>query len=202
MINPPSPFLPGFTPGGVRRRTWSGLIARWWWRVLLFAGLGVAAAQAEISKEYQVKAAFLYNFTKFVQWPPERFADEQSPLVIGVFGPNPFGGELERVVEGRLANGRTLVVRPVATVAQIREAHVVFVPEGEEARFAQMAAGSPPPGVLTVGESEAFTVRGGVIVFTLEVGKIRFVINLDPAERAGLKLSAQLLRLATEVHRK
>lgn len=170
--------------------------------MLLLIGLGLVSAQAEIAKEYQVKAAFLYNFTKFVQWPPERFADERSPLVIGLFGPSPFNGELQRVVEGRQAGGRGLVVREVATAEQIREAHVVFVPQGEEARFTKLIAGQPLPGVLTVGESEAFAAWGGVIAFTLEAGKIRFVINLDPAERAGLKLSVQLLRLATEVRRK
>lgn len=169
-------------------------------------GLGLAGmtllAQPEASKEYQVKAAFLYNFTKFVEWPNGRFADAQAPIVIAVVGRSPFGDDLAAAVQGRHAAGREIVVRAAESVEQARKAHILFVPAGEEGRFAAFASALQGGGVTTVGESDRFTAHGGMITFVQEAGRIRFAINLEAAEREQLKLSAQLLRLATEVRRK
>lgn len=170
----------------------------------LLASLGLALgliaparADGTITKEYQLKAAFLYNFSKFVQWPPDRFADDSSPLIIAVLGQNPFGDELDKVVRDRRVNGRAIEVRLLESAADIPSAHIVFVPAGSEAL---LGAGRPGgPGVLTVGESAGFAARGGIIRFTLIEEKVRFEIDRGSAEKSGLNISGQLLKLATVI---
>lgn len=175
---------------GLRRRALrraAGVLALLW---------GLAAAHAtEIPREYQIKAAFLYNFTKFVDWPDACFASDAAPIVIGVLGDNPFGEELEAAVRARRVHGRPLIIRFVRSVEDIAGMHLVFVPRGEEARF-EAACPSPIDGLLTVGESAPFAARGGMITFQTADDKVRFEINVGAAERAGLKISAQLLKLA------
>lgn len=158
--------------------------------------LGVGA-----SKEYQVKAAFLYNFTKFVEWPPETLGADGEPIVIAVLGKNPFGGELENVVRERKVNGRSITILAAKTPAELARAHIVFVAAGQEALFESLAAGARQP-MLTVGESDRFADLGGIVRFTTVGDKVRFEINVGPADEAGLKISAQLQKLATVVHRK
>jgi len=169
--------------------------------LLAVALLGLASsARAEpVPKEYQLKAAFLYNFSKFVQWPPDRFADETSPIVIAVLGQSPFGDELNRLVRERLVNGRAIEVRPISSVADIPRAHILFVPAGAEPLL--NAGPLVAPGVLTVGESAGFAARGGIIRFILVEEKVRFEIDQGSAKRAGLKLSGQLLKLATIIRK-
>src|SRR4051794_22822700 len=146
------------------------------------------AIGADIAKEYQIKAAFVYNFTKFVEWPAERFTGADDPIIIGVLGKNPFGDSLENAVRGRKIGGRDITVVMLSTIDDRPHVHVLFVAAGEEKGFDQRTAA----GVLTVGESERFTALGGMITFMSETEKVRFVINLENAERAQLKLSAQL----------
>jgi hypothetical protein len=166
-----------------------------------FVVFGAVAMRADVSREYQIKAAFLYNFTKFVEWPANRFPGAAAPIVIGVVGGNPFEDELEKTVLDRKVNGRSIVVRVVRAAEDLRELHLVFVPAGEEQRFEEIAAGMPVV-VLTVGESSRFAVNGGMVTFVTENDKVRFAINVDQAEQAGLKISAQLQKLAITVHKK
>ena len=165
----------------------------------LFAALAAAPARADVSKEYQIKAGFLYNFTKFIEWPSGRFADANAPIVIAVLGENPFGHDLRDVVSGRAVNGRPIVIRGIRSLDEARQVHVVFVGAGEEERLGDRLDSLHVAGVLTVGESERFAELGGVIVFTRVGDKVRFAINVGSAERGGLKISAQLLKLATRV---
>lgn len=183
------------------RDSFSAPPRRQFFRALAFAcGLGVlaAAARAEGAKEYAIKAAYLYNFAKFVEWPANRFADAKSPIVIGIVGRNVFGDELEDAVRGRKVNGRDVVVIEISSEKEMRTAHLLFVAGGDEKSFTP-AVGT---GILTVGESPEFAELGGMVTFVPQGDKIRFTINLDAAERAGLKLSAQLLKLASAVQRK
>lgn len=172
------------------------------WAFLLLFGLLANPALADVSKEYQLKAAFLYNFTKFVEWPPGRFADDASPIVIGVVGPNPFGDELEKVVRDRKVNGRSIVVVQLESAADARPVHAVFVAAGEESRIEKQLCSITRAGVLTVGESERFAVLDGCVTFTMVKDKVRFEINMTSAEEGGLKISAQLQKLATVVRRR
>lgn len=171
------------------------------WMLLCPAGT-VSAADSPASKEYQIKAAFIYNFTKFVDWPAAAFPDKGTPIVIGVLGTNPFGGELNAAVEGRRVNGRELIVRPVSTAAEIEAVHVLYIGSSESARVPELLRSIRSKAVLTVGEKESFSRDGGVVSFLLEGDKVRFSINMDAAEAAGIKVSAQLQKLAASVQKK
>jgi hypothetical protein len=155
------------------------------------------AEQEPVSKEYQIKAAFLYNFTKFVEWSPERFAGPAEPIVIGVLGENPFGDELENIVRTRKVNGRSIVVAHFATVSSATGAHILYV-SARDAGLAAELAGAAPNGVLTVSEAGG---AAATVTFTTVGDKVRFEIDIAAAERAGLKVSAQLQKLALAVHR-
>ena len=148
-----------------------------------------AAVAQEISLEYQVKAAYLFNFTKFVDWPADAIAPG-APLTICVAAPNPFGRALEETIRGEVVGGRTLATRVVRDPAGC---HVLFVPDGVSAAPLLRDARTRP--ILTVGESEDFLRDGGVINFVMQGGKVRFDISPEAAERAQLRVSSRLLRL-------
>lgn len=153
----------------------------------------------ELSKEYQIKAAFLYNFTKFVEWPPSRFADKQAPIVIGVVSSDAFRSELEEIVRSRNANGRPIRVRAVSGPADLPALHMLFIAADAEPRVEMILAAMPVTGLLVVGDSPRMAVRESMITFVISDQRVRFVIDAQAAERRGLKISAQLLRLATTV---
>ncbi len=160
------------------------------------------AAEAPVSKEYQIKAAFLYNFTKFAEWPDSAFADPKSPIVIGVLGANPFGGELAKAIEGRKVNGRDLVLKPLEKSGDLESVHVLFTGSSEEVKLIEALGSVNRRPILTVGETDSFAKHGGIITFILEGDKVRFEINMDAADQAGLKISAQLQKLAKTIRRK
>lgn len=150
--------------------------------------------------EYQVKAAFLFNFTKFVDWPPERFSSPDAPIIIAVLGRSPCGEELENLVRDRQVGGRRIILRslvlPHEASADAMDYHILFVPVGAEAQFAPVAAAVVRNRVLSVGESERFAALGGMVNFVVVDDRIRFEINRAAVTAAGLKLSAQLQKLA------
>lgn len=149
-----------------------------------------------------VKAAFVYNFLKFVEWPASRFGETNAPLVIGVVGQSSIMVELEAAVRLRTVNGRPLVVKAVERPQDAGTVHLLFFPASEDTRFADLLPTLAGSGVLTVGESAAFADQGGIINFVLQDGKLRFEINMDSAELAGLKVSAQLQKLAKTIRKK
>jgi hypothetical protein len=159
---------------------------------------GAAAAPG---REYEIKAAFLYNFTKFVDWPAQTFANADAPIVIGVLGDSPCAQALARLVKDRKVNGRTIVVRRIASAAEAKVTQMLFVGSAQEREFAGLEPALHSLPVLTVGESPGFATLGGAIDFVPQGDKIRFEINIDAAEHAGLKISAQLQKLAAVVHR-
>ena len=170
------------------------------WAAPSHAGAADAAAAAP-ARECEIKAAFLYNFTKFVDWPARTFANADAPLVIGVFGDSPCAQALERLVKDRKVNGRTIVVRRIASAEEAKVTQMLFVGSAQEAQFAALEPAIESLPVLTVGESPRFATQGGAIDFVPQGDKIRFEINIDAAEHAGLKISAQLQKLAAVVHR-
>ncbi len=170
------------------------------WVTLFFAGVASSFASAAVSQEYQVKAAFVFNFTKFVEWPPNRFSSAEAPIVLAVLGRNPFGDELETLVRDRLVDGRRLVVRRLASAEAAKATgaifHVLFVAAGEESLFASLEEFRPRTGALTVGESDRFAALGGMMNFVVAESRVRFEINRAAVAAAGLKLRAQLQKLA------
>lgn len=162
--------------------------------VLLSACIG-AQAQEAAPTEYQVKAAFLYNFGKFVEWPPQ--AQPSNSFTICVLGQDPFGPVLDELIKGRSLQGKKLVARRPERVEDAGNCQILFISSSENGRLAQILGALRGRSVLTVGEAERFAHRGGMINFRLEGSKVRFEINLDAAEHEGLTVSSQLLKLAT-----
>ena len=145
--------------------------------------------------EYEVKAAYLYNFAKFVQWPAAAFEGPSSPFVIAVVGQDPFDGALERILAGKAVNGHPVEIRRVADPAQARGAHIAYLGMSDGSVPAALRR-LPAEGTLTVGDGTSFPRRGGMIGFRIEDRRVRFDINTRRAEQAGLKMSSQLLKLA------
>lgn len=159
---------------------------------------GSPAAEAQALREYQIKAAFLYNFLKFVDWPSQALPETSDAITICVFGDDPFGEALD-FIKDKMVRGRRLAIRRLGPVTNLEACHVLFIGASEEARVPQVMQSLRGSSVLTVGEMERFAEAGGIINFVLEKNKVRFEINLNSAERAGLKLSSQLLSLAKVV---
>ena len=177
------------------------LIARLLAAVLLVTATR-AAAQAEAAPspaptEYEVKAAFLYNFARFVEWPAEGVRAE--PFVIAVLGHDPFGAVLDETVAGKTVAGRPIQVKRASRVDEVSGAHIVFVSSSENKDLATILKALDRPGVLTVGDMDGFAEQGGAINFTVQSRRVRFEINPSRAEQAHLKMSSQLLKLATLV---
>jgi len=160
------------------------------------ATLPDARAQPETPSEYQVKAVFLYNFAKFVEWPQDPSEATNSPLVIGIIGDDPFGGALEQTVRGKSVRGHALVIRHFSKPEDARASQIVFISSSERSRLRSVLDSLKGASVLTVGDMEGFAHLGGVINFILEDNYVHFEINVEVAERAGLKLSSKLLSLA------
>jgi hypothetical protein len=150
--------------------------------------------------EYEVKAAFLYNFTKFVEWPEDVLRGAEG-FVVCVFGEDPFRGILDETFAGKTVHDHPMVVRRVRRLGDAQQCHAVYVGLDEDAQVAALLRVLAGRSVLTVGESDAFLRRGGIISFTLDAQRLRFEINADAAEQARLKISSQLLKLATRVIR-
>jgi len=155
-----------------------------------------ARAGGQGIEEYQVKAAFLYNFAKFVEWPAPAFKTAQDPIFVCVLGQNPFGKALEEVIRAKSIEGRPVVFRQVTGAEEADACQILFVSSTEGKHFRSLYANLKPAGILTVGETQGFAANGGVINFKLDGGHVRFEINVDAAERAQLHISSKLLSLA------
>jgi len=148
--------------------------------------------------EYQVKAAFLLNFTRFVEWPPGAFESTASAFVICILGDDPFGNVLDQVVEGESVGGHRVAVRRIRR-PKTAGCHILFIPAGEKDTGATV--GSLETGVLTVGEGAGFLKEGGIIAFVLQERRVRFDVNLRAAAKASLGINARMLAVARSVQR-
>ena len=166
--------------------------------MVLGALIGAAAFGQPID-EYQVKAAFLFNFAKFVEWPPQAFKGPGDPISICVIGHNPFGSMLEEAVHGKVVEDRPLVVHQLSDPRQVSGCHIVFVSMPERKLLRPILKELSAGGVLTVGETEGFTAEGGVVNFKVEDNRVRFEINMNAAGRQKLRISSKLLSLAQVV---
>ena len=166
--------------------------------MLLFLLLAVMPSGAQTApSEYQIKAAFLFNFAKFVDWPPTAFPAPSSPVIIGVLGKNVFGDTLEQTLHDKSINNHPVELRVFHSVAEVTNCHVLFISTSEKGRLAKTLAALQGTSILTVSEMDEFISAGGMINFVIEDDKIRFEINNDAAEKAGLKISSKLLSLAS-----
>lgn len=164
--------------------------------VFLLSNTADLPAQTNTSPEYQVRAVFLFNFAQFVDWPAKAFSDPQAPMIIGVLGDDPFGAYLDETVRGEKVNDRPLVVQRFRRVGEVKNCHVLFVSQSEADRFEQIFASLKGRNILTVGDRDDFTARGGMILLFNEKNKIRMRINLEAVTAANLVISSKLLRVA------
>jgi len=188
------------------------------WVLLLCLSAAVFAQGAVDStdKEYQVKAAFLYNFIKFVDWPEEKLADVNEPIIIGIIGKDSFSDIFEALEDKKIKNKMVIVQKfkgfeelkkdgqhaqaeLEAQIQRIRKCHLLFVCSSETNSEKDIINSVRGHNVLTVGEREDFMESGGIINFVVEEKKVRFEVNLDACEKEKLKISSQLLKLAKKV---
>jgi hypothetical protein len=158
-----------------------------------------APVQADALSEYKVKAAFLFHFAQFVDWPKEAFKDENTPLTYCTLGEDPFQGALDASLRGKLIGARPIQMRHFKLAKEIQGCTVLFLGAAEKKQIPAVLASLSGKAVLTVGETEDFAEDGGMIAFLVEENKIRFEINLEAADKAKLKISSKLLALAKTV---
>jgi hypothetical protein len=161
----------------------------------------VAAGDVDVPGDRRLKASFLYNVTKFVEWPAASFSGDKEPIVIGVLGDSPLASELGLAISDRKVNGHSFVVRNVVTADDARQVHVLFVEAGQEGLLPALRPAIQDQPILTVGENPGFGRAGGTITIARAGDKLRFEINMRAADRAHLKVSSQLQKLATAVTR-
>jgi len=156
-----------------------------------------ATAQQSKPEEYQVKAVYLYNFGRFIDWPATGNKDDS--FTICVLGRDPFGAVLDATLAGETIGDKKLVARRLASTLDGSNCKILFISSSESSRMKQILAAVEKFGVLTVSDLPDFAINGGMIQFVLRDNKVRFEVNLAAAERAGLTLSSQLLKVATDV---
>ena len=180
----------------VHRRATRVVFFGFW--LALTCNIPCTQARAQVQDEYQVKADFLYNFAKFVEWPAKAFPDNRAAFIIGVVGDDPFGSKIEQAIKGKFANGRGLVVKRFPTLKALTFCHILFIGSSEKNNLRPVIAAAGA-GALTVGDTERFTQDGGIINFAIVGSKVHFEINQAAAERAGLRISAKLLSLSRPI---
>ncbi len=175
------------------RSFWLGIVG-----AVLVGGLSVGS-EPDPSLEHRVKAAFLYNFAKFVDWPTNAFTSADAPFVIAVLGDVSLAQVLEQAVRGKSVGNHPIQTRRIGDVRHIEPCQILFVARSQAQHSAKVLAALGNANVLLVGESPGFLAGGGAINFTNHEGQVRFEVNTAASERAGLKISSKLLRLATSV---
>jgi len=185
-----------------RRRTtrcqWLLALACLW----LAGGLATGDEKSAGVSEYQVKAAFLYNFIKFTNWPASAFSKTESPMVIGIVGEDPFGQGLDELISGEVVEKRPLMVKRLRADEDLKSCHVVFISRSEKDRLPTLLSqlkGSP---VLTISDISDFAEQGGMVNFVLVAKSVKLEINRGVVEGAGLQISGKLLNLARIVKSK
>jgi len=197
-----TPRVPSLQPYGAARRA---RLLRYLTGLALFAFFLIASpapvqAAEDNPSEYQLKAAFVYNFAKFIDWPPAAFSGPQSPFTICILGADPFGSVIDDALRGKTVADHPVVVRRAKDIASARHCEIVFVSASEKERLPEILQGLRGANVLVVGDFQGFAAGGGAIELTLQDSRIRFAINPGAADNAGLRISSKLLALATIVH--
>lgn len=166
--------------------------------LLLLTSAVARAGKAPVPSEYQVKAAYIFNFARFVEWPAGSF-EPGTPITLCLLGDDPFGADLEQTIGHKMVGGREFIVRRSSRLQELTGCHILFIGSSEKGRLSQILPSLGVARVLTVSETEEFVERGGMINFSLEESRVRLEINVDAAERAGLQISSKLLKVARVV---
>jgi hypothetical protein len=161
-------------------------------------GASCLHAQQSSPTENQVKSAYLYNFGKFVEWPARSMTGGEF-FTFCVLGDDSFSSTLETTIAGEGINGKKVLVKRIAKPQDAVDCRILFISSSEQSRLKEILAAVDDTSVLTVSDMPQFTRRGGMIQFVVEANRVRFEVNLTSAERAGLTLSSQLLKVAIDV---
>lgn len=176
-------------------RHWVLRSGQCWLRLFIVLLAPVVVGQTP-NVEYRIKAAYLLNFAKFVSWPSHAFAAPDSPIVIGILGKDPFGAEIDQTVAGKKIEERPLQIRRLNENDQLDGCHILFIADSERKHRPYIVENARRLPILTVGETEDFTDAGGMIRFLKYDNTIRFEIDLEPVQRANLKISSKVLQVA------
>ena len=149
--------------------------------------------------EYQVKALFLCNFIKYVNWPAEAMPGPASPIIIGILGEDNFNDSLTHAVAGKNFNGRAIVIKHLSAGDDLSGCAILFISSSENSQLSEILSKAGTLPILTVGEDESFLQKGGIINFTIKEGKIHLEINLVGAQKVNLQISSKLLSVADTV---
>jgi hypothetical protein len=198
-LAPAGPALPtrrlpprGESTRAIRRAAAAVILAM----LLPAVGRGAVQPQRTAAQEYDLKAAFLFNFAQFVEWPAEAFAQGDTPIVIGILGDDPFGNSLDEIVEGETIRNHPLVVRRYHSIEQVDTCHILFISSSNEGHLEHVLKTLGRRSILTVGETKDFTSHSGMIGFEVSQRHLRLRINLGAAQDARLTISSKLLRQA------
>jgi len=166
-----------------------------------FLAIPVLHAQNPRPTDYQVKATYLYNFGRFVEWPGKVAAAQSGPFAVCVLGQDPFGPSLDATLAGETIGGKTVVAKRISSAEESGDCQILFLSLTDDSRLNKIIADLDKKAVLTVSDMSQFVKRGGMIQFVLEGKKVRFEVNLTATQHAGLTLSSELLKVATAVKR-
>jgi hypothetical protein len=189
----------------VTQSHWHSCVLPPWFLAVVLAWMLIDApclpAQSPKPTDYDVKAVYLYNFGRFVEWPTSGIAAKDDSFNICVLGQDPFGPALDATLAGETIDGKSVVARRISSPEESGNCRIVFMSAGEEGRMNKIIDALNKEGVLTVSDMPQFSQHGGMIQFVLEEKKVRFEVNLTAVQRAGLTLSSELLKVATAVRR-
>jgi len=178
-------------PGATGRKWLLGLAC-----LVLAGGWAIAAGNEKGMGEYEVKATFLFNFTKFTDWPDSAFASATAPIVIGIVGEDPFGTTMDNVVRGEVVRDRKLVVKRLRADEDLQSCHVLFISRSEKERVPAVLKRVKGHPILMVGDTTDFAEKGGMVGLVLANESVKLEVNQGATEQAGLQISAKLLKLA------
>ena len=156
---------------------------------------GIRRDENGFEREYEIKAAFVYNFAKFVEWPETKFGDDKAPLIFGILGHNPFGAALERL-DNKTVRGRQLIIRQYADQTNLSQCHMLYIGKSEKSELKRIIGHLGSQSILTISDIQDFAKSGGHINLVIRQNKIRFIINSVAAKKANLKISSRLLKLS------
>jgi hypothetical protein len=165
----------------------------------LFCSLALTQVSGQAATEHDVKAAFLYKFASYVEWPDGVFSDEGSPVVFGIMDAREIESRLQQLVRGRQVQGRAVQVRRLRAGDEVSGVHILFIGRDTAAEVDAILLDASARSVLTVTETEPRRFAGSIINFEIVDGKVRFDVSMKPAEQGGLRISSRLLQVASSV---
>jgi YfiR/HmsC-like len=187
-----------YSSASIRRKRWNFNVASAF-TLIAFFWTSLSAHGQNTMSEYQVKALFLLNFAKYVDWPSGAMPTPNSPIIIGILGQDNFDHNLTSAVEGKNINGHSIIIKHFSTDDDLNGCAILFISSSAAPQLAEILKRTGQVPILTVGEDESFLQKGGIINFILKEGKIHLAINLRAAQKVKLQISSKLLSVADVV---